>query len=656
MYLWNDKLNIMLTELINFTQNLSDDFKSLGLLPKEGLHIVIQVGENACIKTNADSITYDFYSKKSKKDLSEVLKKCMLLHENAWCVNTNKCYDLPLKAMHTCSPFCLGFKREHLIGGKKFEANMEKKKPQLQERFDTYFSKANELIYEEEEKEQTLFSSFSDFFQKGSWEVVLNDILQQRQAKYELLSSKIETLNNELKGTKDKNIKANLKEQLDQIQQDLLIFQPLADNDYVLFYLELDLDLYKKVHQRYLGDKLFNTSDFNTEPDADGIIYGTSDFQNGFNSKMPFLLHKTASFDISGRISNIDAQILYEFSKVLPRKTLPNPLPIFIYNDEFKQKVISLYKEKKIGFRELIGDLYNYHNKDFQNYYLLNWSNTKDGVVFNDFDFVPKFQYELDLEIQNLFELKEESKKHYPKIKTIFQLEDIVFKNLIENKYHKVDYFSDLKKDDYERRDLTFLSFCKYRKAVYDYVYKSNRNTIGGKEFDEMIFNAIKDDLKNGKEYGIKEKLNFWYSLYNEFNQPNNTLNMASKLKEYQQFVDELIADTANAETCTDEHFAFAAGQVIYYLLKKSKSDDTSFRLMEPYLQKTNCKALQENITEDFKRYKHEIFSNNFKKVSAFVLSYETEVNMKKLQPQLLSGLFAQNQLFPSNNNSNNNN
>lgn len=121
---------------------------------------------------------------------------------------------------------------------------------------------------------------------------------------------------------------------------------------------------------------------------------------------------------------------------------------------------------------------------------------------------------------------------------------------------------------------------------------------------------------------------------------------MASKLKEYQNFVSGLINENISLDKADDEHFAFAAGQVIYYLLKKSKSEDTSFRLLEPYLQKTNCKALQENISEDFARYKHENFSMNFGKVAAFVLSYETNQNLKKLQPQLLSGLFSKNQLF----------
>lgn len=74
------------------------------------------------------------------------------------------------------------------------------------------------------------------------------------------------------------------------------------------------------MHQKYLADKLFNTEKYNTKPDEAGRIFGTSNFMNGFNSNMPFLTHQTASFEITGRISDEDAKYLYEFQQVLPRK------------------------------------------------------------------------------------------------------------------------------------------------------------------------------------------------------------------------------------------------------------------------------------------------------------------------------------------------
>lgn len=643
----------MIKELVNFSESLSEDFKAIGKLPKEGLHILFQVKDDVTLNLAANSIQHGYFNKKME-EITPFLKKCLLLQENSWMVDTNKCLDTTTRAIHSCSAYSVGIKKDNLKGGANYEKRKKEGKNLVYGSFETYFQKANEILNAVDNTKSPIANAFAAFFEKGAWEIVLEDILKQRDAKYQLLEAKEKNLKEKLKTTSDKTEKIAINEELKNLTIDMLEYMPLSDAEYIIFYLDLPFEDYKSVHSYYLDDKLFNTAEYNTKPNEDGIIYGTSNFMNSFNQKMPFLMHRSATFDISSRISNVDAKALYEFSKVFGNKTLPNPLPIFIYRNElFQERVFGLYKEGKRNFRDVIISLYSDFKGDFQNYYLLNWSNTKDGVVFNDYDFVSRFRYELNDEggvlIKNLFEIKakdegKSSLKHYGKIENIFDLEDRVLKYLIQNKYHRVNYFSDFKTEEYEKLPLTFLSFNKYRKAVYDYVYKSIRTAIGGQEFDEMVFNAINDDFKNNNEYGIKEKLNYWYSLYNFFY--NNTINMASKLKEYQDFVSGLIEGTATVDEAQDEHFSFAAGQVIYYLLSKSKSADTSFRLMEPYLQKTNCKALQENIAEDFARYKHENFSNNFGKVAAFVLSYETSENLKKLQPQLLSGLFSKNQLF----------
>lgn len=648
----------MLRELINYTESLSEEFKNLGLMPKSGLHILVSLKDNGELNMQSDSISFDYYHKK-REELSLLLEQCMRLQENAWCVNTNKCFDLPIKAIHTCSPYCIAFKKEHLREGAKYIANEAKKKPQIYERFEEkYFDKAVNLVGEDEQLQRAC-SSFKDFVVKGSWEVVLEDILNVRQTKYQHFEHRLDGLQNDLKATNDKQEKMRLKEEIKSLQYQMMEVQPLDEGDYILFYLDLPLDSYQSAHDRYLADKLFNTSDYNTEPNDEGLIYGTNDFLNGFNSNMPFLMHQTATFDITGRISNKDAKTLYELSKVMPRKTLPNPLPIFIYNDEFKKRVFAFYKEERLNFRDLAKTFYQDYSEDFQNYYLLQWANTQNGIVFNDFDFVAKFNYYLTddkngLNISNYFEIKEKGGKdfmRYPFLKTVFDLEDKVLKYLIQNKYHRVDYFSDFKKEDYENRDLTFLSYSKYRKAVYDFVYKSDRRTIGGKEFSEMVFNGILDDLKNNNGYGIKEKLNLWYSLYEFFDKTDkNKPTMANKLKEYQDFVAQAAIDEANLVEASDKHFAFMAGQVIEYLIQKSMAEKKNYQLLEPYLQKTKCSELKMAIANDVARYKHAINHNEkrFKNVLAAVGTWETNANLKDLSAELISGVFSKNQFFNS--------
>ena len=643
----------MIKELINFTESLDEEFKNLGSLPKEGLHILIGFTENGSSGFSLDltNFKYEQFSKKQREDPSEFLGHCKLLHQNAWCIDTNKCFDLPTKAIHTCSPFAVGFKKEHLEGGTKFKEN-EGKKKQIYERFGDYFNKAFALFEDEEEKEK--FVLFRHLFTHDHFSKILAQIELEQADIRQHLEEKNEQFKSEFKECKDKGQKETLKEKIVQTEQELLKVKSLEDSSYIIFYFDVPLEFYKSVHKKYLDDKLFNTDKYNTALDDDGLIYGTNNFMNGFNSNMPFLIHQTASFDISGRISNVEAKLLNDLKNIFPNKTLPNPLPIFIYKDEMLQdKVIGIFRQSgfKYGYKEIIQKLVEDNEDDISNYYLLFWQNTIDGIVFRDFDFVSRFEYKFKepFIIQNLFDIKEKGgkgNKHYPIIRNIFDFERQVLKQLIQSKYLRVDYFGDLNKDDYAKMDKTFSSYAKYRKAVYDFVYKSQRSSIDENIFYEMTFNSILDDVKNFSEYGIKEKLNIWYSLHKYFN-PKQKINMVNKLKEYQDFVASIIADESLTDI-TDEKFAFAAGQVIEYILSKSKSADNSYNLLEPYLQQSKCVEFKKAIANDFGRYKHENFSKNFEKVAAFVLSYETDANLKHLLPQILSGVFAKNQLFSS--------
>lgn len=643
----------MIQEIINFTQNIDDQFINSGLSPKEGLHVMLNtITIDDTLKIDIDNFQYEIYSKKSKTEPSEFMNRCKLLHQNAWCINTNKCFDLPKKAIHTCSPFCVAFKREHLNGGKKFKQNESKNENQIYQRFGAYFEKAFSLF--ENEKDTLKFEVFKLFFTQNLFSPLINKIELENTAKRESLSEELIILKEQKKDKRNTISTEIINNQITKIEEDLIVYKELQDSDYIIFYLNRPLKEYQSIYDRYLCNYIFVEKKYNCQLSKTKQIYGVSTFFNTLNVDKPFLMHQTASFDIAGRVSYKNALHLNDFLKILSNKMTPNPLPIFIYKEELQQRMIGLFKENsghKLSYKEIVEKLINDYHEDLDNYYLLYWISTKDGIVLRDFDFVSKFEYKLETKILNLFELKERDKtslKYYSDINNIFQFEQAIFKQLLQNKYQELDYFSDLSKDKYEKKDFTFLSYSKNRKSVYDFVYKSQRQVVDGNMFNDMVFNGILDDIKQGNRYGIKDKLNIWYSLYNFFN-PKNNINMANKLESYQTFIEKLSNETSNIANASDSEFAFAAGQVIYYILSKSKSGDNGFQLLEPYLQKAKCSELKQAIANDFARYKHENFSKNFQRVAAFVLSYESTCNMKHYLPELLSGFFAKNQLFSNN-------
>ena len=177
--------------------------------------------------------------------------------------------------------------------------------------------------------------------------------------------------------------------------------------------------------------------------------------------------------------------------------------------------------------------------------------------------------------------------------------------------------------------------------------------------FDDIMYNSIIADLRaddtkvskfHSKETCIKNKLNIWFSLFDYFDLNNlqNINNMASKISELMNCV-RTVANDKNTHLSSDPaEFAFAAGQIIYYLLTKSVAGNKTYAMLEPILQKHTTIQVQEAITEMIKIYKHEIDlgKGRFANLSKDVLTYEMNEDMKKYQRFLLAGCFAPSVIY----------
>ncbi|NJL13855.1 MAG: hypothetical protein HC913_13200 [Microscillaceae bacterium] len=237
------------------------------------------------------------------------------------------------------------------------------------------------------------------------------------------------------------------------------------------------------------------------------------------------------------RVDGKVAMQLWRFFQLQQNKQIPNPVPIFIDEEELNSNMISIFnsdKDRKMGHAEIIKNILSFTNKkELQNYYLIYFQGTKGSRVI-DIDFIPLFKYEeKDAQITEVFNLggTQENKK----IENVFDLENEVF-NKIFNGQLKAEtwlkYFGEIKYDPKYLTDTTYNQLLRYRQSIYDFVYKSKRQAITSLMFDEMMQKGILDDIlhdefkdgKHSKEYAIKEKLNIWFSLYNFFQtQPKKT-------------------------------------------------------------------------------------------------------------------------------------
>jgi CRISPR-associated protein Csh1 len=494
----------------------------------------------------------------------------------------------------------------------------------LEDRFSSYFNSALQLVNEEEEKLK-LFARF--FTDSNKFYHFLEEI-------------KVSTL--------------------------------VKEKEYIVFYLDLPLEEYQNANERYLKDKLFNTDKFNVNTQSKGLM-GTSDFFNGFNSKKPYLLHQSATFQIPGRISAHAARKLYEFMGLMSRKVFPQPLPIFVNQAEAEalqqsyNGIVQLEMDQsgQVSHRKIVAKLMEQDEEVLGNFYLMYYSR---GEI-KDFDFVPKFQYTLETDegtpwiiedlvglnkrivLNNLFDLQEDV------LPVIFDNSLIVKK---EDKPIRVKYFDDIEQK-YCKSNGIYLLVMRFRKAFYDFIYKNKRQAVSTQIFHEIMKKGILENIRldrveNGKhkeEYRIKQKLNIWISLWAHFEDDyQKSKDMVNHISSLRSFMDELAS--GQRTIATDEEGAFAAGQVIAYLFSKISSDKQPHSQLEPFLRKKSDTRFKEDLVKLFERYKHVNHTKRFSQAFSQVLACEWDQPVSSYLPILLSGYFSPNELRKSQSKDNN--
>lgn len=606
----------MIKELVQFTQAALVDpvFSNLGVTPREGLHIVLQVVKTPEQTMIAEKPLFAGVYSKKMKSWDAKIDDCAAWSQVAWMIDTNKCFDPTVKAIHSCSPFCFALKRTNLEGGEQYAFNQKENKSQVYERINLYFSKAVALLESPEEK------AIAEAFR-----VALNDRTR---------------LHNWLEGTG--------------------LFKDVKDGEYVIFYLDLPVEKYAAANQKYKKEKLFNTSDFNApDPYNPELIHGTSNWFNGFPAKKPFLQHQSAMFNISGRITSDEARLLDAFSDLNRRKVFPNPLPIFIYEDE-RETAFKIFKadaqsgeEKRKGYLEVIAEMWsdrNLQHQELGNYYLLF---TLAGEI-RDFDFVSRFEYELrdengkPWEIKDIFKYKDSRTET---LESISQLAAILPDFFNTKMVHR--WFEDLDTKFFTKRNNYQLTM-KHRNAFYSFIYKSQRQGVVQQAIEEILLTGILDDIANDKQekesFNIRRKLNLLFSLHQYFYPKiKDPFFMTTKIEELRQHLNEVAE--GKAHITKDDQFAFAAGQMLARIYMQSETADRSFKFAEPFLRQTRADRFVKGIQDFFVRYSHKPYANRFTTASAEVLTYPSKNEIRdfeNLKPLVLAGIFFKRNLLLS--------
>lgn len=694
----------MIKEIVNFTERIHKDIPEIlswNIKPSEGLHIFLNMNKD---KGFSDFNFLYYSAKKDKKDfyLEEIKKKILNYESNGRRIGTtmNKAFH---KKFFACNPFIVSFKKKTFseLSINDFENFMET--AQEVSKLSIYQKKIADVFLKEcfrikeseikklriaveiekkvkkqtilEKKEENIFSllgkdAYLNFYLE-SFPNEQNELVETEFSKYYEKYLNQKGFNQDIEEYKIGEIKNENKTEFVFFNE---LFEKQKDAKGKLSYTD-------KVTEKYKDFKHSNS-------------LGISDYLNGLNGKKPYLEHKTAMFQngISQYIDGNMAMALFKFEQIISvNRILPNPLPIIIWSDDFNNAkneeaieqdlFLRKYKENikpikdkeiRIGFTEILKNIFE-TNAQFKlsNFYLFNFAGNK----LRDFDFVEEFQFGIkNFEVKAIFNDDKKTLKN-EKIDSIFdferkvvipifdyglvseyKLEETIEKEKKEYKVLIFKYFDDLKDKDY--KGSMFLLVMKYRKAFYDFIYKSKKDALNASIIQEILSVGLLDDIRldeyrNSKHsnkykiYKIYKKLNIWFSLYDYFLTNNKNETMASKIDQFKDDFIEIIKGNRSLQDGEDELFAYTAGQVVHYIQSKTKSADKSYARLEPFLNKNGATEFKATLREEFAKYKHERYSNEFNNPFAQVNVYPLSRNMKDLLPFFLGGYFSKNLLFP---------
>ncbi len=387
---------------------------------------------------------------------------------------------------------------------------------------------------------------------------------------------------------RQKDIELKKKKLLEFFDDILDHKKEIKEGEYIRIFFDEDLKKYENEAGIYFALKIYNKIE--TIKNIDSEIYGLSDFNMGLNAKKPYLEHKTRGFS----------------------------LPFMVKKDEiFHIKELFDFLKYQKNFLE------TQPTRHKNGLFIVKHSNNDQAEII-DFDIVVN-----DRKLLNPFVLKNYAFKHKEdeKIEDSFMLfkkvDDIFYNGHLESNLFG-DVYSKLPQSLQNLIYLTRDAVIALKKGEIKPFLKINK-----KYADDFIIYL----LKQNKEYKAREALNLKLSL---LEYEGEKMNIKQSLERIEEKINEL-------EKLTNEEFFILSGQIIKYLLEKSKKRDKRADMIEPFLRAGKSKKLKQEIETLFFTYKHEI-PLNFKKFNnALALTESCEINEKVKKDKLLIGILSEN-------------
>ena len=435
---------------------------------------------------------------------------------------------------------------------------------------------------------------------------------------------------------------------------DKLVQIDLGKKDYLKIFFEIfeaneednkkNRELFIQEDNRYIFPNIYNNNDYNVE--VEGKIQGIPDNNMGMNAKKPFLAIKTRKTPAGYLVDEKKAILQKQFFEYLMNLTSSGKNNVYIDTKNYRIKAYSDQDERD-DFDEMASGYYLRIQKgkeleiqvqdnlvDYQNRLKLNFEYIKFINIDRKEDKLPEFAKRYGI---------------YDKRTNVGNLINEIF----FSKCLRTNYFMDISAINVKDSTLK-QNIIMYRNAIFDWVYKGIDNNFSIVE-EKFALSLIKNSIQSDDKYKLRAKsqLNLHWSLKDYFfktkgKQGGNTMvDTATKVRE--NIKEKVLSKNEVTMPSNDEEYYYAVGQLLSYLIFKSRAGKKMQSMVNPVLNAKRDNVIKMRLFQLYKKYNYDISIYNYhmKNLYAMILGYKPKNKVN--QEMILFGYLDENILLKSN-------
>ena len=435
---------------------------------------------------------------------------------------------------------------------------------------------------------------------------------------------------------------------------DKLVQIDLGKKDYLKIFFEVfevgeednkkNRELFIQEDNRYIFPNIYNSNDYNVE--VEGKIQGIPDNNMGMNAKKPFLAIKTRKTPAGYLVDEKKAILQKQFFEYLMNLASSGKNNVYIDTKNYRIKAYSDQDERD-DFDEMASGYYLRIQKgkeleiqvqdnlvDYQNRLKLNFEYIKFINIDRKEDKLPEFakRYRIYYKRTNVGNL----------------INEIFFSKCL-----RTNYFMDISAINVKDSTLK-QNIIMYRNAIFDWVYKGIDNNFSIVE-EKFALSLIKNSIQSDDKYKLRAKsqLNLHWSLKDYFfktkgKQGGNTM-VDTAIKVRENVKEKVLSKNEVTMPSNDEEYYYAVGQLLSYLIFKSRAGKKMQSMVNPVLNAKRDNVIKMRLFQLYKKYNYDISIYNYhmKNLYAMILGYKPKNKVN--QEMILFGYLDENILLKSN-------